>query len=318
MACRQGRDMLMLRELQTKNADAETIKCPNELPGNKLVLQQAKSVKTAVTLCLVPEASAGPFVYHGNAAEGFSKAAQHGYDAVELFVSCPSDKLLWQLQQLVDQYGIKIAAVNSGAGAIKHGFSVTCPDKGKRRDALKFIAEMADFSGRLKAPMILSSIQGRWVKGVSSQLGLSRLKDALKIAGDVAANHEQPVLYGPLNRVESNLINSVSEAADWIRSNGLDHVKILADMFHLHMERVDMAQEIISAKELIGHVHYTDSNRCALGMGRIDPTPAMKALEEIGYRGYLSAAVFPMPDADQAALTSIQSMKSYEAKNSAS
>ena len=42
-------------------------------------------MKTAVTLCRVAEAAAGPFVFHEALPEGFAKAARHGFGAVELF-----------------------------------------------------------------------------------------------------------------------------------------------------------------------------------------------------------------------------------------
>ena len=40
-------------------------------------------MKTAVTLCRVAEAAAGPFVFHDDLATGFAKAAEHGFDSVE-------------------------------------------------------------------------------------------------------------------------------------------------------------------------------------------------------------------------------------------
>lgn len=43
-------------------------------------------MKSAVTLCDVAEAAAGPFVFHGPIAEGLAKAAAHGFDAVELLL----------------------------------------------------------------------------------------------------------------------------------------------------------------------------------------------------------------------------------------
>ena len=38
-------------------------------------------MKTAVTLCRVAEAAAGPFVFHDDLATGFAKAAKHGFDS---------------------------------------------------------------------------------------------------------------------------------------------------------------------------------------------------------------------------------------------
>ena len=42
-------------------------------------------VRSAVTICLVPEAAAGPFVFHGDCAGACASAARLGFDAVEIF-----------------------------------------------------------------------------------------------------------------------------------------------------------------------------------------------------------------------------------------
>ena len=46
-------------------------------------------MKSAITLAQVPEAKAGPFVFHQPLPEGFSLAAELGFDAVELFLPGP-------------------------------------------------------------------------------------------------------------------------------------------------------------------------------------------------------------------------------------
>lgn len=300
----------MLQEIAKSGIAAAEDRCANAQRISQRQAGQPARIKTSVTLNLVPKAKSGPFVYHDNLSLGFANAAHNDYDAVELFVADPSDELLNQIRDLQVKHGLAVSAVNSGGGVVQHGYSVTSADKNCRRDSLRYLLELVAFAGRLRAPVILGSIQGRWQSGVSEKLGLSRLKTALKLAVDVASPYEVPVLYGPLNRSESNLLNTISDAADWIRSNRLDHIKILADLFHMHMGKVDFEKEIKAAGEMIGHVHYTDSNRCAMGMGRIDPAPILKALQKIDFCGHLSAAVFPMPDADQAAKQSMDSMKS--------
>ena len=117
-----------------------------------------------------------------------------------------------------------------------------------------------------------------------------------------------PFIYEPLNRYETNLINQVGEAADWVRSKGLSNIMLLADMFHMNIEEVNIADAMRAGGDLIGHVHYADSNRRAMGLGHTDPAPVIAALKEIGYSAYLSAEIFPLPDADQAAAQTLKSI----------
>ena len=49
-------------------------------------------MRAVITLCRVPEAAAGPFVFHDELDAGFRKAADIGFDAVELFLPGPDGR----------------------------------------------------------------------------------------------------------------------------------------------------------------------------------------------------------------------------------
>lgn len=267
-------------------------------------------MKTAVTLCRVAEAAACPFVFHQDLSEGFAKAAEFGFDSVELFFPGPNTVPISEIRDLQEKHGLGVAAVGTGAGMVKHGLSLTNPDPAVRKAALQFILEMVELGGALDAPAILGSMQGKWGDDVRRDQALGWLADALRSVGAAAAEHKVPFIYEPLNRYETNLLNRVGQAADWIRSEGLENIVILADMFHMNIEEVDMAEAMIAGGDLVGHVHFADSNRHAIGFGHSDPAPVIDALREIGYEGYLSAEIFPLPDADQAASQTISVIKS--------
>ena len=266
-------------------------------------------MKSAITLSQVPEASAGPFVFHQPLAEGFSATARHGFDSVELFLPGPDFIDVAEVKALAQAHNLGIAAVGTGAGMVKHGLSLTDVDSDKREAALDFILKMIDFGGQLGAPAILGSMQGKWGGEVSRELALTWLADALKAAGDAAAKHSVPFIYEPLNRYETNLINHLGEAAQYLEAHRIENVVLLADLFHMNIEESDVAQAIIDAGTHTGHVHYADSNRCAMGMGHTDPAPIIAALRQVGYTGYLSAEVFPKPDAETCAALEIAAIK---------
>jgi len=266
-------------------------------------------MKSAITLSQVPEAAAGPFVFHQPLAEGFAAAKKHGYDSVELFFPGPDFITVDEVKALAAQHDLGIAAVGTGAGMVKHGLSLTDVDSEKREAALDFILKMIDFGGQLGAPAILGSMQGKWGGEVSRDLALTWLADALKAAGVAAAKHGVPFIYEPLNRYETNLLNHLAEGARYLEDNGIENVVLLADLFHMNIEESDIAQAIIEAGKHTGHVHFADSNRSAMGMGHTDPAPIIAALKQVGYTGYLSAEVFPKPDADACAAMEIAAIK---------
>jgi sugar phosphate isomerase/epimerase len=267
-------------------------------------------MRTAVTLCQVPEAAAGPFVFHQPLAEGFTLAKETGFDDVELFLPGPDHVSVEEIKTLAQTHGLGIAAVGTGAGMLKHGLSLTDPSLDKRVAALDFLERMIAFGGRLGAPAILGSMQGKWGGEVTKDQALEWLTDALHIAGKTAAKYNVPFIYEPLNRYETNLINRLADGADFIEANSLENIVLLADLFHMNIEEVDLAASLRTAGKHIGHVHYADSNRRAMGLGHTDPKPIIAALKEIHYTGHLSAEILPLPDSKTAATQTIQSIRS--------
>ncbi len=267
-------------------------------------------MRTAITLCQVPEAAAGPFVFHEPLAQGFTLAKEAGFEDVELFLPGPDHVSVDEIKSLAQTHGLGIAAVGTGAGMVKHGLSLTDPSLEKRVAALDFIEQMIAFGGQLGAPAILGSMQGKYGGNVSKEQALEWLADALRIAGNTAAKYNVPFIYEPLNRYETNLINRLADGADFIEAHSLGNIVLLADLFHMNIEEIDLAASIRAAAKHIGHVHYADSNRRAMGLGHSDPKPIIAALREIGYTGHLSAEILPLPDPLTATQQTIQSIRS--------
>jgi sugar phosphate isomerase/epimerase len=268
-------------------------------------------MRTAVTLSQVPEAASGPFVFRQPLPEAFALAKETGFDDVELFLPGPNAFSIREIQALAETHGLGIAAVGTGAGMVKHGLSLTDPSLDKRVTALDFLEQMIAFGGQLGAPAILGSMQGKYGGEVSKDQALEWLAEALVIAGRTAAKYNVPFIYEPLNRYETNLINRLTDGADFIEANSLENIVLLADLFHMNIEEADLAASLRAAGKHVGHVHYADSNRRAMGLGHTDPKPIIAALKEINYTGHLSAEILPLPDDKTAAQQTIKSIRSH-------
>ena len=68
-------------------------------------------MKSAVTVCLVPEARQGPFVFHDGLEAGCREAAALGFDAVEVFPAAAADLPGAALGRLLDAHRLGLAAV---------------------------------------------------------------------------------------------------------------------------------------------------------------------------------------------------------------
>ncbi len=266
-------------------------------------------MRSAITICLVPEARSGPFVFHAGLADGCARAAALGFDAVEIFPPSPDAPALAELPALVAQHRLQVAAIGTGAGWVVRKLSLTSPDAAVRSAAREFIRATIDVAARFSAPAIIGSMQGRWEGAVSREQALAWLGEALDDLGEHAAAHRVPLLYEPLNRYETNLFNRQGDTATWLRTLRTHNVRLLCDLFHMAIEEADLAAALREAGALVGHVHFADLNRRAIGFGHTAISPIIAALRAMNYTGYLSAEILPLPDDTTAARQTIAAFR---------
>ncbi len=124
------------------------------------------------------------------------KAAALGFDAVEIFPpGAGRDRRHRSSAKLLDDTGLSLAAVGTGAGWVKHKLALTSPDEAMRGKAMAFVEAMMDFAAEFEAPAIIGSMQGRWSDGVSRKTALGYLSQALLNLGLYAAKFDLPLLY---------------------------------------------------------------------------------------------------------------------------
>jgi sugar phosphate isomerase/epimerase len=266
-------------------------------------------LRSAVTICLVPEARRGPFVFHDGLAAGCAAAAAQGFDAVEIFPADAGSFPSFELRECLAREGLAVAAVGTGAGWLRQRLHLCHPDAEVRGRARGFIAGIVDAAADLGAPAIIGSMQGSADAETTREAALDHLADALAELGEHAARRGQPLLYEPLNRYESNLLNRQAEAAAFLDTRGLSRVRLLADLFHMNIEEADPAAALVGIGGRLGHVHWADSNRRAMGLGHTDAGAIAAALRQSGYAGFVSAEVFPLPSPEAACTATLASLR---------
>jgi sugar phosphate isomerase/epimerase len=271
-------------------------------------------MKSAITISLVAEAKGGPFVFWDDLEAGCRKAKELGFDAVEVFPPGPDAVDPGTLGQLLDDNGLSLAAVGTGAGWVKHKLALTSPEEVIREKALAFIRSIMELAAQFEAPAIIGSMQGRAADNMSKSTALRYLGNALFKLDECAGDLGVTLLYEPLNRYETNLINTLAEGVQYLKGLATQNVKLLADLYHMNIEETNLADALKAAGPYVGHIHFADSNRKAAGLGHTDFAPIVAALRQIGYEGYLSAEVFALPDSDRAARQTIESFRKYVGK----
>ncbi len=270
-------------------------------------------MRSAITVSLVPQAAGGPFVFWKGLADACEQASALGFDAIEIFPPNAEALDVPAIRELIAKHNLAVAAVGTGGGWVVNKWTLTHADAEVRERARGFIRGIVEQAAALGAPAILGSMQGRAEGDVSREQALAWLGEALDDIGAHAANLGQPFLYEPLNRYETNLIHRTPDAAAWLRTLRGKNIRVLSDLFHMNLEEPDIAAALREAGALVGHVHFADSNRRAIGFGHTEVAPIISALRDIGYAGYLSAEILPLPDSAVAARQTIESFRRFTA-----
>lgn len=268
-------------------------------------------MKSCITLSLVEEARGGPFVLWDGLEKSINFAAELGYDAVEVFAPGVEAIDTNALGKTLDKAGVKLAALGTGAGWVKHRLQLADPDAGKRRRAREFVRSIIDLAGSFGAGAIIGSMQGP--SGHTDESALSYLAEALEDGGTHAAQYDVPLIYEPLNRYETRQCCTVADGVQLLESLATDNVRLLCDLFHMSIEETSIADALISGGHWVGHIHFVDSNRRPVGHGHMQYGPIIAALRAIDYQGYLCAEAFPWPDPHEAARQTMRAFRYWTA-----
>jgi sugar phosphate isomerase/epimerase len=105
----------------------------------------------------------------------------------------------------------------------------------------------------------------------------------------------------PVNRYEINFINSLGDAAALVTGLPRSGMGLMPDVFHMNIEDASISGSLVEHGSLVKYIHFADSNRRAPGQGHLDFDDILGALSRIGFDGWASVEILPVPDADTAA-----------------
>ena len=100
-----------------------------------------------------------------------------------------------------------------------------------------------------------------------------------------AAKNRKQVCLEPLNRFETDFINTCDQGLKMLKAVGSPALKLHLDTFHMNIEEKDQAAAIRKAGKLLGHFHACGSDRGTPGNDHIDWKPIAAALKVVGYKG---------------------------------
>jgi len=217
---------------------------------------------------------------------------QAGYDAVELQIADPAAFDEPRVRQLLQAAGLPMCAFQTGTTYATRGNCLSTSDEAIRERTVNLLMAFVDLAARWHATIVLGSLQGRLKDEPDRTVGETRIRDALSRVGKYALSREATVAFEPVNHGEIGFHNTIAEAAALVRTINLPSVRLMVDTFHMNIEEKDMLAPLAGIKDILAHVHLSETNRDVLGTGHWDTKGFLAELRRIGYGGSCSIGVY--------------------------
>ncbi|MEM7035247.1 MAG: sugar phosphate isomerase/epimerase family protein [Chloroflexota bacterium] len=123
--------------------------------------------------------------------------------------------------------------------------------------------------------------------GFSRDAAVEQIVHFFQVLADETDDTELTIVIEPLNKKESNVINSVAEGVEIAQKVDRPSIKVLADFYHMD-EDDEPLSEISKYKDWLSHIHVADTGRGAPGTGQYPYDTFVGELRSAGYDGMVS------------------------------
>jgi D-psicose/D-tagatose/L-ribulose 3-epimerase len=225
--------------------------------------------------------------------EIFSKISSMGFDAVEIAVEDPSLIDVKKLKTALETY--KLEPVICGAFGTSR--DLTNEDESVHRNCFSYIESCFKICNAVGAkflagPMYSAVGKARMIPPEQRKKEWALAVKNIRRVSELAAARNLMIGLEPLNRFESDLINSVDDVLRLINDVGHPAARIVLDGFHMNIEERDIVQAITMAGDKLIHMQVSENYRGTPGTGQTRWEDYRKGLELINYQGVVSIESF--------------------------
>jgi D-psicose/D-tagatose/L-ribulose 3-epimerase len=216
----------------------------------------------------------------------FRKFKQWGFDSVEIPIEDPAHIDPAHVKRELDKHGLVCGSVCAcmGPGRDFRGSAE------EQQTAMTYCKALIDQMVVLDCTSLIGpvySVVGRAdaeEPAAQKAQWASVVKNLKELAAYAAARGRQ-ICIEPLNRFETDFLNTCDQALKLVRRVGAKNVKVHLDTFHMNIEEKHQGQAIRKAGKLLGHFHACGSDRGTPGNDHIDWKDIAAALKAVRYDG---------------------------------
>ncbi|MDR3438667.1 sugar phosphate isomerase/epimerase family protein [Telmatospirillum sp.] len=232
----------------------------------------------------------------------FARWKAAGYDFVELLVPDPGEMDLPLLRRALDDAGL-FAVITA---RVNRERSLTADDGAVRQKGYDYLLYCLDVAKTLGvaiiggplygSPLVFAGLAPHPVSEDLRQRRIDWCVSSLTSLGDEAAKAGLRLAIEPLNRYETDFVNTVRQGVELVAMVDRPSVGLTLDTFHMNMEEDDLCEAIGFAGRHLMHFQANENHRGYLGTGHVHWTSVVRALGAAGYDGTITLEPFRRRD----------------------
>lgn len=221
----------------------------------------------------------------------FQAAADAGFDAVEFQFpyAYPAQEIArWCRVAKVEQVLFNLPPGDWEQG--DRGLAALPERKAEFRQSVRTALDYAGIIGTVRLHVMAG------IADPSDPVHQASYRDALAYAADAAEEKDVCLLIEPINGrdVPGYFLNSFDRAAGVINEIDRSNLKLQFDVYHRQILHGDVLTGLESLMPLIGHVQTASvPGRNEPGSGELDDFRIFKALDDLGYQGFVGCEYRP-------------------------
>ncbi len=209
----------------------------------------------------------------------FPKFKKWGFETIEIPVEAPEHIDPVKVKAAADKAGLAIGSICACMGPGRD-FRGTAEEQATAMTYCKALVDQAAIMGcpRLIGPIYSVVGKADAVEPEQQKVEFALVVKNLKVLAAFAATRDITLCIEPLNRFETDFLNTTDKGLALIKAVGAKNVVLHLDTFHMNIEEKNQAAAIIKAGKTLGHFHACGSDRGTPGGDHIDWKPIVAAL----------------------------------------
>ena len=215
-----------------------------------------------------------------------AKVAKMGFTVLEVCVEDPSLLSAAAINRAARENQLEISI----CGAFGPDRDVSHEDPAIRSGAIEYIKTCIDLAAAVgskyvSGPMYSATGKTRLLSPELRHQQFEWAVKSLRDVGEYAATKGVGLAIEPLNRFETDLVNTLEQGTRLCDAIGLPNVGLLIDTFHMNIEEKSLTSAIEAAKKYIFHVQVSENDRGTPGSGQVHWDEFFSVLKSVGYQG---------------------------------